>query len=96
VSEQPALTRELASAQLAEAIDALQEAQTALDGGDWSTGAVWSAMGALGAARAAEGRAERVLVDVLREAGKTWADIGDLLGVSRQAAWQRFGSGADG
>jgi hypothetical protein len=25
------------------------------------------------------------------EAGASWADIGEALGVSRQAAWERFG-----
>jgi hypothetical protein len=33
----------------------------------------------------------RALVDQARAAGHTWADIGDLLRVSRQAAFQRFG-----
>jgi hypothetical protein len=30
-------------------------------------------------------------VDVLREREVSWAAIGDALGVSRQAAWKRFG-----
>lgn len=29
-------------------------------------------------------------VDLLRERGVTWAEIGRVLGVSRQAAWERF------
>ena len=29
-------------------------------------------------------------VQLARERGHTWADIGGILGVSRQAAWQRF------
>ncbi len=29
-------------------------------------------------------------VDTLRRRGVTWADIGTALGVSRQAAWERF------
>lgn len=29
-------------------------------------------------------------IKVARERGHTWADIGGILGVSRQAAWQRF------
>jgi hypothetical protein len=33
----------------------------------------------------------RALVDQARAAGHTWAEIGDLLRVSRQAAFQRFG-----
>jgi hypothetical protein len=28
-----------------------------------------------------------------RRQGKSWADIGAALGVSRQAAWERFGRG---
>lgn len=30
-------------------------------------------------------------VDVLRKRGVSWAAIGDALGISRQAAWERFG-----
>lgn len=30
-------------------------------------------------------------IDVLRGRGRSWADIGGALGVSRQAAWERFG-----
>lgn len=30
-------------------------------------------------------------VDLARQADATWADIGNVLGVSRQAAWERFG-----
>jgi ClpX C4-type zinc finger len=33
----------------------------------------------------------RGLVDLLKERGVSWARIGDALGVSRQAAWERFG-----
>jgi len=33
----------------------------------------------------------RGLVDLLRDREVSWARIGDALGVSRQAAWQRFG-----
>lgn len=35
----------------------------------------------------------RALVEQARSAGHTWADIGDVLHVSRQAAFQRFGGG---
>jgi hypothetical protein len=35
----------------------------------------------------------RALVDQARAAGHTWAEIGELLHVSRQAAFQRFGGG---
>jgi hypothetical protein len=37
----------------------------------------------------------RVAVEVARRAGHTWQEIGDLLGTSRQAAFQRFGHPAD-
>ena len=32
----------------------------------------------------------REWVDLLRERGISWAEIGNTLGVSRQAAWERF------
>jgi ATP-dependent Clp protease ATP-binding subunit ClpX len=35
-------------------------------------------------------------VDLLRERGVSWAEIGGALGVSRQAAWKRFAKGPDG
>lgn len=35
----------------------------------------------------------RALVDQARAAGHTWAEIGELLHVTRQAAFQRFGGG---
>jgi hypothetical protein len=35
----------------------------------------------------------RALVEQARAAGHTWAEIGEVLHVSRQAAFQRFGSG---
>jgi len=37
--------------------------------------------------------ATRALVVLARDGGATWAEIGDLLHVSRQAAQQRFGGG---
>lgn len=43
-------------------------------------------------------RADRVLaaaVDAAREAGGTWQQIGDALGTTRQAAFQRFGRPVD-
>lgn len=36
--------------------------------------------------------AKHRLVDALRETGESWADLGDRLGISRQAAHKRFGS----
>lgn len=35
--------------------------------------------------------AQRTIVDALREDGATWREIGQLLGISGSAAWQRFG-----
>lgn len=37
----------------------------------------------------------RLTVQLAREAGHTWQELGDLLGVSRQAAFQRFGKPID-
>ena len=48
---------------------------------------VGDASTAFDAARAALHDAVRAALD----AGATWSDIGDVLGVSRQAAFQRFG-----
>lgn len=36
-------------------------------------------------------RAMQDVVDILREREISWAAIGETLGVSRQAAWKRFG-----
>lgn len=38
--------------------------------------------------------ASRHIVDAARVAGATWQDIGNVLGVSRQSAEQRFGIGS--
>lgn len=38
---------------------------------------------------------ERRAVRAARAAGRSWEDIGDALGVTRQAAWGRFGRTAD-
>ncbi|MEY9872710.1 hypothetical protein ABH931_002187 [Streptacidiphilus sp. MAP12-33] len=49
-------------------------------------------------ARDVDGLAEQVLklcVQQCRDAGHTWQEIGDLLGVTRQAAFQRFGKPID-
>ena len=37
----------------------------------------------------------RLAVDLARASGRTWQEIGDVLGVSRQAAFQRFGHPVD-
>lgn len=35
----------------------------------------------------------RQAVDTAREQGRTWEEIGGALGISRQAAWERFAPG---
>jgi len=51
-----------------------------------------SAVESLDAVRFAADRVMAALVDQLRSEGATWADVGDVFGISRQAAQQRFGS----
>jgi hypothetical protein len=41
------------------------------------------------------GQVLRLSVQQARDAGHTWQEIGDLLGVTRQAAFQRFGKPVD-
>jgi uncharacterized protein with PIN domain len=38
--------------------------------------------------------AQQAIVDALREQGCTWQRVGHLLGITRQAAWERFGKGS--
>jgi hypothetical protein len=40
------------------------------------------------------GEGMQAAVQRAREAGRTWAEVGDVLGISRQAAFQRFGNSA--
>jgi hypothetical protein len=57
-----------------------------------------SAEGAVAAARDLSAAAEEALqaaVDRARAAGQSWEEIGDVLGTSRQAAFQRFGHPVD-
>jgi hypothetical protein len=57
-----------------------------------------SYLGQIRSAQSAAELAERVLklcVQQSRDAGHTWQEIGDLLGVTRQAAFQRFGKPID-
>lgn len=46
-------------------------------------------------ASALAGQALTLAVQQARDAGHTWQEIGDLLGVTRQAAFQRFGKPID-
>jgi hypothetical protein len=41
------------------------------------------------------GEGMQAAVQRAREAGRTWAEVGEVLGISRQAAFQRFGKPAD-
>jgi hypothetical protein len=49
---------------------------------------------ALQAVRSAEARL-RDAVDAARDGGHTWAEVGEVLGTTRQAAFQRFGRPVD-
>ena len=52
----------------------------------------------VGAAHEVQGRAEALMaaaVQHAREAGRTWQEIGEVLGVSRQAVFQRYGKPID-
>jgi len=51
-----------------------------------------SAIEALDAVTLAADRVVFALVDDMRAAGASWADVGDTFGVTRQAAQQRFGA----
>ncbi len=60
--------------------------------------AAGSPMGALAAARELSSVTDvalRAAVARARAAGQSWRDIGDVLGTTRQAAFQRFGGPAD-
>jgi hypothetical protein len=81
------------TAQLAAQASALAEAAGA--------GSALPAAGYLGLLRSARdadalaGQALRLCAQQARDAGCTWQEIGDLLGVTRQAAFQRFGKPVD-
>ncbi|MTK32447.1 hypothetical protein GL305_21470 [Nocardia seriolae] len=58
-----------------------------------------SVMAALRAARSLDGVVDDVLRSLVRQAreeGRTWAEIGEIFGTSRQAAFQRFGGAGAG
>ena len=61
--------------------------------GDWSTLSDAQLLAALRPAEATLEAVRSVLqaqIDALRKRGVSWSEIGDALGVSRQAAWERF------
>ncbi|WP_157535154.1 hypothetical protein [Nocardia inohanensis] len=58
-----------------------------------------SVMAALRAARSLDSVVDdvlRSLVQQARDEGRTWAEVGEIFGTSRQAAFQRFGGGPSG
>ncbi|MEV6769573.1 hypothetical protein AB0N05_13190 [Nocardia sp. NPDC051030] len=58
-----------------------------------------SVMAALQAARSLDNVVDDVLRSLVRQArdeGRTWAEIGEVFGTSRQAAYQRFGGAQSG
>jgi uncharacterized NAD(P)/FAD-binding protein YdhS len=59
--------------------------------GDWDQ----RPLEGLRAARGIERALDKVMRDAVRrarEAGCSWTDVGDALGTSKQAAWERFSS----
>jgi hypothetical protein len=62
--------------------------------GDWETAPLDGLCESAGLARALD-KLQRDLVRRAREAGRSWTEIGEALGVSRQSAWQRFSSPDD-
>ncbi|HEY5107434.1 MAG TPA: ClpX C4-type zinc finger protein [Caulobacteraceae bacterium] len=56
-----------------------------------STDHLMSVLGGYNGAFEAIGESMQDVVDILREREISWAAIGEQLGVSRQAAWKRFG-----
>jgi hypothetical protein len=62
--------------------------------GDWESDPLEGLCESAGLARAV-GKLQRDLVDRARAGGQTWTEIGEALGVSRQAAWERFSSPPD-
>ena len=68
--------------------DAMRDLVRRHGGGELTVGAALSATAAI---RDAADRKLFVLVGYARDAGASWASIGEALGVSTQAAHQRFG-----
>ncbi len=72
--------------------DAMRDFVRRHGGGELTVGAALAATAAL---RDAADRKLYVLVGYAREAGASWASIGEALGVTTQAAHQRFGPKPD-
>jgi len=52
--------------------------------------ALAAVLGEIGAVRERVDQLEWAVVDFMRSCGVTWEDVGDALGISRQAARSRF------
>ena len=68
-------------------------AATPPETGDWTAMSDLHLLSSLKTAEASLDAVRAVLqqqVDTLRQRGVSWSEIGDALGVSRQAAWERF------
>ena len=63
--------------------------------GDWERAPLEGVLECCRLAAAAE-KALREQVRLARQAGHSWAEIGGTLGVTKQAAWERFGKGDPG
>jgi hypothetical protein len=59
--------------------------------GDWEKAPLEGLCESAGLARAVD-KLQRHLVQQARATGQSWTEIGEALGVSKQAAWQRFSS----
>ena len=62
--------------------------------GDWESAPLDGLCESAGLARALD-KLQRHLVVQARSAGRSWTEIGDALGVSKQSAWERFSNPAD-
>jgi hypothetical protein len=78
--------RELAHLKLSDTNVQVGRSLQRLDAGDLD-----QALHALDLAHWGAGGAMGYLVEMMRERGDTWQQIGDVLGITRQAAWGRFG-----
>ena len=62
--------------------------------GDWDEEPLDGLCESAGLARAVD-KLQRHLVTKARDAGRTWTEIGEALGVTRQSAWERFSTPPD-
>ena len=62
--------------------------------GNWEAAPLDGLCESAGLARAVD-KLQRQLVQQARRSGQSWSAIGEALGVSRQAAWERFSSPPD-